>query len=94
MGQDLPPYKYKGQQPIEGIQHIKNTIFYLFSFVLAFSIYYLLFLLRLYVDRGLSRWPADPRATLRAPAPTGSFPGERSLVHHRSTSGKTALTGS
>jgi len=54
------------------IDQIYNTFIFLsFLFALAFPIYYLLFLLHLYVDWGRSRWPADSRTTLRAPAPTG-----------------------
>ena len=51
-GKTSPPYKYKGPRPIEGIQSIKYNFYLLLFFPLpyTFPIYYLLFLLRLYVD--------------------------------------------
>ena len=67
-----------------------NIIFiFLFSLALVFPIYYLLFLLRLYVDWWHSRWPADLRTTLCAPAPTG-LPG---LTFVGSSSFLPAVTG-
>jgi len=66
--------------------------FYLFSFALTFPIYYLLFLFRLYVDWGRSRWSADPRTTLRVPA-RRVLPGERSVVRRWFTLANTGLTG-
>lgn len=70
----------KGHCQLRVSNRSKNISFYLFSFALTFPIYYLLFMLRLYVDWGHSWWPADPRTNQGAPTLMGSLPGGCSLV--------------
>jgi hypothetical protein len=61
------PINIKGhgrlRDPIDKINLL--LYFYLFLLPYTFPIYYLLFLLRLYVDRGRSRWPCRPQPYVR-----------------------------
>jgi hypothetical protein len=83
MGQDLPPYKYKGPWPIEGdVSQMDLSITHL-SFYLSFPLLFqphILFLYYLRGMRGRPSWLAEPRTTKGAPAPMESLPGGRSLV--------------
>ena len=84
-----------------GIQSIKKTHQYITFYVYCFYFYlqtlapsnpFLLSFLCLRDVWRRSRWPADPRTTLRAPAPTGpsraTFVGLAAILHRR-----TGLTG-
>jgi hypothetical protein len=76
------PINIKGHDRLSIIQSIKHNVLFIVLPLLLFlrpssSNLDLLFFLRLRDDRRRSRWPADPRATLRASTPTGSLPSRR-----------------
>ena len=99
------PINIKGhgrlRDPIDQ-KHINTLLFVILHYFLSSSNPSssnpnLLFCLRLRNVWRRSRWPADPRTIIRAPALTGSLPGERSsdfTVLHRQTglTGPTALS--
>jgi hypothetical protein len=80
----LHPINIKGHGRLrDAIDQINLLLyFYFFPLPYTFPIYYLLFLLRLYVDWGRSRWPCRPKSNLTCAVSTGSCPGDvrRSFV--------------
>ena len=93
-GKTIPPYKYEGSWPIEGIQSNQINLLYRFFSFIPLPYFSNLLCFSPSVSKATwrrSRQPADPRATLRSLLPDGVPPERLDLGLPESSQGLTGL---